>query len=145
MNGMMNSTGSMMNSGYGGVSSYNSPGYGMGSTYGSTYGSTGYGGGYGGGMGLHGGMSSYGGGLGGYGGGYGSSYGGGYGMSRYGGGYGGGMMGGMGGMDPNGQMGFLHTFSQTVGSLGQITEVRALSLILDLADGEDTDVVCVCI
>lgn len=117
-------TNSTMNSGY--ASSYNSPGYGgLNST-------AGYGGvGSYGGMNSYGGLGGYGGGYGGYGGGYGgyggygggfgSSYGG-YGMSRFGGGYGGGMMGGP--MDPNSQLGFLHTFSQTVGSLGQITEVR---------------------
>ncbi|KAF1313366.1 hypothetical protein FI667_g17435, partial [Globisporangium splendens] len=118
MNGMMSSTGSMMNSGYGTTSTYGSPGYGMGSTYGSS--------GYG--MGGYGGMSSfgYGGSYGGYGGGYGGMYGGGYGgMSRFGG-YDGGLMGG-GMMDPNGHMGFLHSFSQTVGSLGQITQMLGMN------------------
>jgi len=96
-------------------STYGSAGYG--STYGGGYSSGyggygGYGSGYGGGMGYG---SSYGGGMG-----YGSSYGG------YGGGMGYGGGGGMGGpmMDPNGQFGWLASFNQTVGSIGQITQVH---------------------
>lgn len=134
----MNTTGSMMGNtaGYGGMSSYSSPGYGMGTTgYGATgYGASGYGG--------YGGMSSYGG----YGGGYGSTFGGGYGMSRYGGGYGGGMMGGGygmgGGMDPNGQMGMLHSFSQTVGSIGQLTEVHLCTCASGGANASTHATVC---
>lgn len=78
--------------------------------------------------------------MGGYGG-YGSSYGGGYGSS-YGGGYGGysggigggymrggyGMMGGMNGaMEPNGNMGWLSSFSQMVSSIGQITDMLGMN------------------
>ncbi|CAK4069838.1 unnamed protein product [Aphanomyces euteiches] len=89
-----------------------------GGAYGNRFGTTGYGygtSGYG-----------YGGGYGGYGGGM---YGGGmYGGGMYGGGmYGGGMYGGGPMMDPNGGMGWLVSFNQTVGAIGQITQVLGMN------------------
>ncbi|KAG9407336.1 hypothetical protein AC1031_002064 [Aphanomyces cochlioides] len=82
-----------------------------GGAYGNRYGTTGYGygtGGYGYGGGYGGGL--YGGGM--------------YGGGMYGGGmYGGGMYGGGPMMDPNGGMGWLVSFNQTVGAIGQITQV----------------------
>ncbi len=89
------------------------PGYGgtLGSTYGSNYGGLGgYGGGYGGYGGGYGGYSRL---SGGYGGGFG-----GYNSFGTGGNYGAGGM-----MDPQGNMGWLSSFNQIVGSVGQITEV----------------------
>ncbi|KAG9407335.1 hypothetical protein AC1031_002064 [Aphanomyces cochlioides] len=86
-----------------------------GGAYGNRYGTTGYGygtGGYGYGGGYGGGL--YGGGM--------------YGGGMYGGGmYGGGMYGGGPMMDPNGGMGWLVSFNQTVGAIGQITQVLGMN------------------
>ncbi|OQR91661.1 hypothetical protein ACHHYP_04497 [Achlya hypogyna] len=101
-----------------------------GNNYAGRYGAGGYGsamGGYGGGYGSGMGMSGYGG--------YGSSYGGygGYGSSMYGGGmygggmYGGGMYGGNPMMDPNGSLGWLNSFNQTVSAVGQITQLLGMN------------------
>lgn len=113
-----------------GSSMYGSSPYGAG--YGSSMYSGGYGGGYGGslyGGGYGGSMGGYGGygmgGYSGYGGGYGGAYGGYGGLSRYGGGYG---MGGGGGMGMLGQeMGWLGGLHQTIGSMGQISELLGMN------------------